>query len=106
MLLQELLHLMQVKQAKLEQLELVVLVHYQLLLQVKLLQELLKQTSIDVNVQNDRGSTALHNAVSHIEVVRELLKMPGIDTNIKNNLGITAKKRALSKGHDDVAVLL
>ncbi len=55
---------------------------------------------IDVNIQNNRGNTALMLAAhaGHVEIVRELLAAPGIEVNKQDNNGNTALMEAAYGG--------
>ncbi|GBN59408.1 Ankyrin-3 [Araneus ventricosus] len=52
----------------------------------KRVQELLKQSDIDVNYVDTNGNTCLHLAAErgYVEIVRELLKRSDIEVNVKN----------------------
>ncbi|KAL4227260.1 Peroxisomal NADH pyrophosphatase nudt12 [Mactra antiquata] len=63
--------------------------------------------TVDVNMKNDRGWTALMFAArnGHTNVVKELLQH-GIDVNMINSTGQTALDIALFWNHSDIAQLL
>lgn len=67
---------------------------------IKVVQELLKNPSADVNSGNWRGETPLYRAAKngHVDIVIELLKRPEIDVNAKDNLGKTPLWCAVKNG--------
>lgn len=64
--------------------------------------------TIDVNIQNDMGKTALMIAVlkDHVDVVKYLLEIPNIDLNLQDEVGWTALILAVLKGKDTMVKLL
>ena len=68
-------------------------INYELLhetnFRTKVLKQFLKHPDLDVNVQNEKGETALHIACksNNLEVIKLLLEHPDIDPYIVNNVG-------------------
>lgn len=64
--------------------------------------------TIDVNIQNDMGKTALMIAVlkDHVDVVKYLFETPNIDVNLQDPEGWTALILAVIKGDETMVKLL
>lgn len=66
-------------------------------------------SDIDVNMQDEKGNTALIYASGNFwdkNIVQELLQQPNIRVNIHNNEGETALMAAASQGNENTARLL
>lgn len=57
------------------------------------------QSTINPNIQDDSGNTALHQACNfnQIDIVRIIMDLPSINANICNKFGTTPLHRAVSK---------
>lgn len=68
---------------------------------VNCVRELVKYTDVlDVNIQDDRGCTALHEAVeSNMDILALLLDDPHVDLRIKNNSGFNILHLAAVNGN-------
>ena len=75
---------------------------------IKTVQELLKDKSIDINAKDEHGRTALLSAShsGHKEIVELLLNHPNIDVNIQDPIGRTVFDYASEYGHEAIAKLL
>ncbi|GAB6423496.1 ankyrin repeat domain-containing protein [Bacillus luti] len=79
---------------------------------VEVVKELLEHTDIDVNYKNDRGGTALVEAIvlgngseSHKKVIQMLIEH-GADVNMANKENITPLQYAEKRGFKDIANML
>ncbi|MGE7858678.1 MULTISPECIES: ankyrin repeat domain-containing protein [Bacillus] len=79
---------------------------------VEVVKELLEHTDIDVNYKNDRGGTALLEAIvlgngseSHKKVIQMLIEH-GADVNMANKENITPLQYAEKRGFKDIANML
>ena len=71
-----------------------------------LLTELLKENSIDINMQNNNGDTALMCAIrkNNVGVVRDLLECEDIDLEIANHAGESAQ--SLAEKTEEIKLIL
>ena len=76
----------------------------------EIIEILIKQDGVSINLQNEYGETALHNAIFNTEeIFHYLLNLDGANVNTKDNDGDTVLHFAMkdiSSSHDNLAVLL
>ena len=74
----------------------------------EIVQLLLKDSRVDINLQNNDGETGFFLACSYnqLEIINILLKDTRVHINISNNCGITSFITTCSNGHFEIIKLL